>query len=159
DGRSLDPAGVTWIMNPYDEFALEQALRIREAAGAGEVVVVGLGGGGIATTLRSALAMGADRAVHLKRDAPGLDGRAVAPALAAEVGPLSAQIVWFGRQAIDDDAAQVGPMVAEMLSLPCVTSIAAFALEGSKATVERDVEGAREVVEVTLPCVLTTDKG
>lgn len=77
DGRSLDPAGVTWILNPYDEVALEQALRIREAAGSGEVVVLSLGGAGVLTTLRNALALGADRAIHLKTDTVQPDWKSV----------------------------------------------------------------------------------
>ncbi len=158
DGRSLDPAGVTWIMNPYDEFALEQALRIKEQEGSGEVVVLSLGGAGLPTTLRNALAMGADRAVHLKADLVP-DSLAVARALAAEIQPLAPAIVWCGRQAVDDDAAQVGSMLAELLGMPCVTSIAKFERAGESATVERDIEGGREIIEVTLPAVFTADKG
>jgi electron transfer flavoprotein beta subunit len=158
DGKSLDPAGVTWILNPYDEFALEQALAIREKQGAGEVVVISLGGAGVQSTLRNALAMGADRAIHLRADrAP--DSLGVARALAAEIAPLKPDMVWLGRQAVDDDAAQVGPMLAELLELPCVTVVAHFELDGSKAVVEREIEGGREVVEVTLPALFTTDKG
>jgi electron transfer flavoprotein beta subunit len=158
DGRSLDPAGVTWILNPYDEFAIEQALLNKEKLGAGEVVVVSLGGAQVLTTLRNALAMGADRGVHLKTDAP-LDPLTVARALADVVKSLDARIVWFGKQAVDDDAAQVGLMVAELLQLPCVSAIATFALEGERAKVEREIEGGREVVEVELPAVFTADKG
>jgi electron transfer flavoprotein beta subunit len=159
DGRSLDPAGVTWILNPYDEFAVEQALRVKEQDGSGEVVVLALGGAGVATTLRNALAMGADRAIHLKTDAVWPDGLTVANALAAAIQPLAPGIVWCGRQAIDDDAAQVGPMLAERLGLPCVTSIATFERTGDTVVVGRDVEGGREIVEATLPALLTTDKG
>ena len=159
DGKTLDPAGVTWIMNPYDEFALEQALRIREAQGSGEVVVMSLGGAGVQTTLRNALAMGADRAIHLKTDTVQPDSLQVSRALSAALQPLGAQMVWFGKQAVDDDAAQVGPMVAEMLDLPCVTVVAAIELEGGTAVVEREIEGGREIVEVTLPAVLAADKG
>lgn len=159
DGRHLDPAGVTWVMNPYDEFAVEEALRIKEKAGAGEVVVVTLGGSGATTTLRNALAMGADRAIHLTHEGPALDPLQIARALATELKPLAPQLVWFGRQAIDDDAAQVGPIVAEMLGLPCVTAVAKFELNGDKATVEREIEGGREVVEVQLPAAFSTDKG
>jgi electron transfer flavoprotein beta subunit len=159
DGRTLDPNGVTWILNPYDEFALEQALRIKEAQGSGEVVVISLGGAGVQTTLRNALAMGADRAIHLRTDAPAADPLAVAQALAAEIRPLSPGIVWCGRQAVDDDAAQVGPMLAELLSLPCVTSVAKFELQGETAVVERDIEGGREIYDVSLPALFTADKG
>ena len=158
DGKSLDPAGVTWILNPYDEFAVEQALLVKEKLGAGEVIVVSLGGANVPATLRNALAMGADRGIHLRTDAP-LDPLAVARALADAIRTLEPRLVWFGKQAVDDDAAQVGPMVAELLELPCVTAIATFALDGEKVTVEREIEGGREVVEASLPAVLTTDKG
>lgn len=159
DGKSIDPAGVTWIINPYDEFALEAALQLREKLATGEVVVVSLGAAGVQTAIRGALAMGADRAIHLKTDAVAPDSLAVARALAGAIKDLGAGIVWLGKQAVDDDAAQVGPMLAELLGLPCATIVAAFELEGQTAKVEREVEGGRELVEVPLPAVLTTDKG
>lgn len=159
DGRSLDPAGVTWILNPYDEFGVEQALRVKEQLGAGEVIAISLGGAGVPTTLRSVLAMGADRAIHLKAEGPAPDSLQVARALAAEIAPLGAGLVWLGKQAVDDDAAQVGPMLAELLRLPCVTVVASFELAGDHAKVEREIEGGREVALVTLPAVLTADKG
>ena len=159
DGKTLDPAGVTWIMNPYDEFALEQALRIKESQGAGEVIVISLGGAGVQTTLRTALAMGADRAIHLKSDGPPPDPLAVAKALASAIRGLNADLVWLGKQAVDDDQAQVGPMLGELLDRPAVTVVGAFELSGTTATVEREIEGGREIVEVALPAVLTTDKG
>ena len=159
DGKTLDPAGVTWILNPYDEFALEQALRFREKVGAGEVVVMSLGGAGVQTTIRSALAMGADRAVHLKSDTVQPDPLSVARALAQELKVLGPHLIWMGKQAVDDDQGQVGPMVAELLGLPCVTAVAAIELQGEKAAVERDVEGGREAIQVQLPAVFTTDKG
>jgi electron transfer flavoprotein beta subunit len=158
DGKSLDPAGVTWILNPYDEFAVEQALQVKEKAGAGEVIALSVGGAGVQTTLRNALAMGADRAIHLRADAAA-DPLAIAGAIAAEIRGLNADLVWFGKQSVDDDAAQVGPMVAELLGIPCVTVIAKFELEGRVATAEREIEGGREVFEVTLPAAFTTDKG
>jgi electron transfer flavoprotein beta subunit len=159
DGRSLDPTGVTWILNPYDEFALEGALRVREQAGAGEVIALSLGGAGVAATLRGALALGADRGIHLRHDGSAPDPLGVARAIAEAVRPLGASLVWFGKQAVDDDAAQVGPMAASLLDLPCVSAIASFSLAGETATLEREIEGGREVVEVRLPALLTTDKG
>lgn len=159
DGRTLDPAGVTWIINPYDEFALEAALQLKEKLGAGEIVVVTLGAAGVQSAIRSALAMGADRAIHLKSDAPAPDSLAVARALAGAITGLDPGIVWLGKQAVDDDAAQVGPMLAELLGLPCATLVAKFELDGQVAKVEREIEGGLEVVEVPLPAVLTTDKG
>jgi electron transfer flavoprotein beta subunit len=159
DGKSLDPTSVTMILNPYDEFAVEQALRVKEAAGAGEVVVISLGGPGVQTTLRSALAMGADRAIHLKADVAQPDSLAIATALADAIRPLDASIVWLGKQAVDGDGAQVGPMLATLLGRPCVSVIAKFELAGTTAKVEREIEGGRELLEVPLPAVFTTDKG
>src|SRR5262245_51727568 len=92
DGKTLEPAGVTWILNPYDEFALEQALRVKEKLGAGEVVVLSLGGAGATAVIRNALAMGADRAIHLKTDTVQPDALPVAQALAHEIEALSPQI-------------------------------------------------------------------
>jgi len=159
DGRTLDPAGVTWIINPYDEFAIEAALQLKEKLGAGEVVVLSLGGAGVQTTIRSALAMGADRAIHLKTDTVAPDPLSVARALAAAIRDLDPGLVWLGKQAVDDDAAQVGPMLAEMLGRPCATMAVSFELDGQTAKVAREVEGGQELVELPLPAVITADKG
>jgi len=159
DGRSLDPAGVTLILNPYDEFAVEQALRVKEKLGAGEVVAVTVGGAGAQTMLRNVLAMGADRAIHLKTDTAPSDPLAVARALAQAIRPLEPGIVWLGKQAVDDDASQVGPMLATLLGRPCVSVVAKFELSGEAAKVEREIEGGRELLDVPLPAVFTTDKG
>ena len=159
DGRTLDPTGVTMILNPYDEFAVEQALRVKEGGAGGEVVVITLGPAAVQATLRNALAMGADRAIHLKTDTPAPDALAVATALAAAIRPLDPQIVWLGRQAVDDDGAQVGPMLATILGRPGVSAVAKFELAGTHAKVEREIEGGRELLDVPLPAVLTTDKG
>ncbi len=159
DGRNFDPAGVTWVLNPYDEYAVEQALRVREQQGGGEIVAVSVGGASVPTALREVLALGADRAVHLRTDVVAPDPLALARALAAEIGGLKADLVWFGKQAVDDDQAQVGPMVAELLGLPCATVAATFALADGRVTVEREVEVGREVVEVPLPVVITAEKG
>ena len=115
DGRSLDPTGVTMILNPYDEFAVEQALRVKEQLGTGEVVVVSVGSAAVQTTLRNALAMGADRALLLTSSVGSPDALAVAKALAEAIRPLEPGIVWLGKQAVDDDGAQVGPMLATLL--------------------------------------------
>ena len=159
DGRTLDPNGVTLVLNPYDEFAVEQALKVKEQLGAGEVVAVSLGNAGVQATLRNVLAIGADRALHLKSDVVAPDALAVAKALADAVRALDAGIVWLGKQAIDDDGAQVGPMLATLLGRPCVSNVSTFELAGTTAKVEREIEGGREQLEVPLPAVFTTDKG
>jgi electron transfer flavoprotein beta subunit len=159
DGKSLDEAGVKFILNPYDEFAVEEALRRKEKAGSGEVVVVSLGPAAAQETIRTALAMGADRGVLLQTDRIPADGLETAKALAAELKDGGHDLILFGKLAVDDYNHQVGPMVAELLGLPCVTAVAHLELEGGKGVAEREIEGGMEVVEFPLPAVLTTDKG
>src|SRR6266566_2595889 len=148
DGKSLDEGGVKFVLNPYDEFAVEEALRRKEAAGAGEVAIITLGPAAAQETIRTALAMGADRGVLLQADR-----------LAAELKDGGWDLILFGKMAIDDYNHQVGPMVAELLGLPCVTSIGHLELGVGRGVGEREVEGGLEVVEFPLPAVLTTDKG
>src|SRR6266540_1361811 len=159
DGKSLDEAGVKFILNPYDEFAVEEALRRKEKAGAGEVVVVAVGPAAAQETIRTALAMGADRGVLLQSDRVPVDGLEVAKVLAAELKGAGFDLILFGKMAIDDYNHQVGPMVAELLELPCVTTVTHLEIAGGKGTAEREIEGGVEVVEFPLPAVLTTDKG
>jgi electron transfer flavoprotein beta subunit len=159
DGASIDEAGVKFIVNPYDEFAVEEALQRRDKAGGGEVVAIVLGPEAAQETIRSVLAMGADRGVLLKADRIPADALAVAKALAAELKDRGYDLVLFGKMAVDDYNHGVGPMVAELLGLPCVTAIAKLELEGGKGVAEREIEGGVEVVEFALPAVLTAEKG
>jgi electron transfer flavoprotein beta subunit len=158
DGVSVDASGIKYITSPYDEFALEAALRTREKAGTGEVVALTLGDAGAAEQLRSALAMGADRAVLLRGEAT-MDGLATAKSLAAALRELDAPLLLFGVKAVDDDQQQVGPMVATLLGRPCVTAVADFEVADGIARAHREVEGGTETVEVDLPAVLTVTKG
>lgn len=157
-GTAIDPAGLKFVVSPYDEFALEAALRAKEAKGAGEVVAMTLGDAAAAEQLRSALAMGADRAVLLKGEA-SMDGLATARALAAELGAFDAPLLLFGVKAVDDDQQQVGPMVATLLDRSCVTAVSEFTVEDDKVVCHREVEGGIEVVEADLPAVVTLTKG
>ena len=157
-GSAIDLAGVKFIVSPYDEFAVEAALRVKEAAGTGEVTVVTLGEASSAEQLRSALAMGADHDFLLKGDV-GQDGLATAKVLSEELGSAGAPLLLFGVKAVDHDQQQVGPMVATLLDRPCVTAVSEFTVEGSKAICHRGVEGGVEIVEVDLPAVLTITKG
>ncbi|MFQ5680060.1 MAG: electron transfer flavoprotein subunit beta/FixA family protein [Gemmatimonadota bacterium] len=158
DGKEIDPAGVKFVLNPYDEFALEEALRLREAAGEGTVLAVTVGPPPAAEVLRNALAMGADEALHLKADATP-DGLAVARVLAEEVRGREFDLLLFGKQAIDDDNAQVPAMVAELLELPCVTVVVELEVTRGGAVAKREVEGGHEVVEFELPAVISAQKG
>ena len=159
DGASLDEAGVKFILNPYDEFAVEEALRRKEKAGSGEVVVLSLGPAAAQETIRTTLAMGADRGVLLQTDRIPADGLAVARALADELKGGGYDLILCGKIAIDDYNHQVGPMVAELLGLPCVTAVTKLDLGDGTGTAEREVEGGVEVVDFPLPAVVTADKG
>ncbi len=159
DGKAIDEAGVKFVLNPYDEFAVEEALKRKEAAGTGEVVVVTLGVDAAQETIRTALAMGADRGVLLKTDRRNLDPLVTARALAGELKGGGFDLILFGKLAIDDYSHAVGTMVAELLGLPCVTAVAHLELAEGKGVAEREIEGGIEVVEFSLPAVLTTDKG
>jgi len=150
---------VKFVMNPYDEFAVEEALRRKEKAGAGEVAVLCLGPAAAQETIRTALAMGADRGILLEADKIPADPFEVAKVIAAELKSTSWDLILFGRMAIDDYNHQVGPLVAELLGLPCVTTVSHLEIEGSKGVAEREIEGGIEVVEFPLPAVLTADKG
>jgi electron transfer flavoprotein beta subunit len=158
DRKSIDAAGIKYIISPYDEFALETALRLKEAKGAGEVIAVSFGEASAGEELRRALAMGADRAILLKGQ-PTLDGLATARVLAAEVGTLGADLVLLGMKAVDDDQQQVAPMLAELLNLPCVTVVAKLELEGDGIVCHREIEGGIEVVDGPLPAVISITKG
>jgi electron transfer flavoprotein beta subunit len=161
DGKRLDDAGVKFGINPYDEYAVEEALRRKEKAGTGEVVVFSVGPAAAQETIRTALAMGADRGVLLQTDAIPADGFEIAKALAAALkdGGGGWDLILFGKMAIDDYGHQVGAMVAELLGLPCVTAAAHLEIDGAKGVAEREIEGGIEVVEFPLPAVLTADKG
>lgn len=158
DGKGLDSGGVKFVLNPYDEFALEEAIRLSEAAGEGTVTAITLGPPEAAETLRTALAMGADEAVLLEAEGSH-DGLAVARALADEVGGRDFDLLLFGKQAIDDDNMQVPQMVAELLELPCVTVVVGLEIDGTRAVAHREVEGGHEVVEFSLPGVVAAQKG
>ena len=158
DGKSVDAAGVKYVLNPYDEFAVEAALRHREQAGSGEVTVVTAGGSESAETLRTALAMGADAAVLLKTEGR-LEGLGVARVLAEELKGREYDLALFGMKAIDDDLQAVGPMVAELLGIPAATAVTEFSVEDGKVVAQREIEGGHEVVELRMPCVVTLTKG
>lgn len=160
-GKGIDEADIKYIINPYDEFAVEQALKTKEAAG-GEVIIVSLGGPKAVETIRTALAMGADKAIHISSDGASLDSYTASLALASALKAENVDLIFAGKQAIDDDAAQVGPMVAEFLGLPQVTVVDKFELSGDKkgARVNRAVGGgSSEVYDVSFPAVITCDKG
>ena len=159
DGLSIDPTGVTYVINPYDEFAVEEALKTKEKTGGdSEVVVISLGSDSSKETIRKALAMGADKGVLLKDDNPR-DSFAVAKALAEEIKSQGCELVFCGKQSVDYDNTITGQLIAEMLGYSCIPVVVEFNLEGDKIRAEREIEGGREVVETQLPTVITAQKG
>ena len=163
DGKSIVREGVQYIISPYDEFAVEEALRIKEKFGEGEVTVVSLGPERAKEAIRTALAMGADKAVHLNDPAfEGSDSYTTAKALAKAISKLEYDLILCGKKAIDSDFEQVAQHLAEFLDLPQVIYIRAEEIspDKKKATLRRQVEGGNtEVIECTLPAVWSCEKG
>lgn len=158
DGKSLDLSAVNFVINPHDEFAIEEAIRLKEKF-SGEVTVLTLGSERAENDIRKALAMGADKAVLLKTDA-NFSGD-VAHALAEQIKTMPYDLLLFGKQAIDEDSSQMPQLVAEMLDLPCVTVVVKLDInqESKVCTAEREIEGGKEIVEFSLPAVIGTQKG
>ena len=156
DGSGVDLANVKMSMNPFDEIAVEEALRIKEAGKAEEVVVVSVGPAKAAETLRTALAMGADRAILIETDET-VEPLAVAKLLAkvaAEEGP---GLILLGKQAIDDDSNQTGQMLAALLGWGQATFANTIAVEGDSITVAREIDGGLQTVKLNTPAIVTTD--
>lgn len=157
DGKSIDPAGVNFMLSPYDEIGVEEALKTKQQFG-GEVVVVSLGGEANKETIRKALAMGCDKAVLLK-DATVRDSYSVARSLADYAKEYGAEIIFCGKQSIDYDDAQVGGLVAEMLGIPSISVVVKLTISGNDVVAEREIEGGHEIVRAVLPVVITAQKG
>ena len=156
DQTGVELANVKMSMNPFDEIAIEEALKLKEGGKATEVIAASAGVAACQETLRTALAMGADRAVLVETDAE-LQPLAVAKLLKALVAKEGAGLVILGKQAIDDDANQTGQMLAALLDWPQATFASKVEIDGSIARVMREIDGGLETVEVKLPAVVTTD--
>jgi electron transfer flavoprotein beta subunit len=156
DGSGVDLTNVKMSMNPFDEIAVEEALRQKEAGKASEVVVVSIGPAQAAETLRTALAMGADRGVLIKTDAP-VEPLAVAKLLKGVVEAEAPGLVILGKQAIDDDSNQTGQMLAALLGWAQGTFASKVAIEGDKVAVTREVDGGLQTVDLKLPAIVTSD--
>jgi len=157
DGTGVDIANVKMSMNPFDEIAVEEAVRLKEAGIATEVVVVSAGVSACQETLRTALALGADRAVLIDSGDTDLQPLAVAKLIKAVADKEQPQLVVFGKQAIDDDSNQTGQMFAALQGWPQATFASKVVVADGKATVTREVDGGLETLELALPAVVTTD--
>jgi electron transfer flavoprotein beta subunit len=156
-GRAIDTSDVEYVINPYEEYALEQAVQLKEKHG-GEVVVVTLGPEKTTQMIMKTLALGADRAVHLKSDSFADDPGAVARVLAGELRGMEFDVLLFGKKGVDDDNQQVGQMTAELLNIPCTTQIVKLEIANGRATAQREVEGGGLIVESSLPAAFTAEK-
>ncbi len=157
DRKTIDPAGVSFIINPYDEFAIEEALRTKEKFG-GEVIIISYGNDSAKESIRKALAMGADKGILIKGES-NIDSLSVAEALASEISVLQPDIIFCGRQSVDYDSSAVGQMLAELLNYSVISTVVKLEIENGKVKAEREVEGGIEIVESTTPVVITAQKG
>lgn len=161
DKKGLEEDGINWIVNPYDEFAIEEAIRIKEKSG-GTVTLVTLGKARAVEALRTGLAMGADTAIHICDEAfDGSDSYVIAKAVAAAIKTIPHDLVLCGHKAIDSDEVQGGARIAEALELPQVYMVTKLdlAADGKSTTCQRQIEGATVTVETPLPAVITCQKG
>jgi electron transfer flavoprotein beta subunit len=159
DGKAVDLTGVAFVVNPYDEFAVEEALKIKEKLG-GEVVVVGAGAETATQGLRTCLAMGADSAVLVQDPAlENADSFVIGTVLAKVCRTLTPDLVLFGKHAIGVDNGQVPSVVAELLDMPQVSVVSKLEISDKTFQAARDIEGAQEVIEGNLPAVITAQKG
>ncbi len=156
DGSGMELAGAKMAMNPFDEVALEEALRLKEAGAAEEVVVVSVGPAAAAETIRSGLAMGADRGILVKTE-ERVEPLGVAKALKAVADREQPGLVIMGKQAIDDDSNQTGQMLAALAGWAQGTFVSKVALDGDRVTVTREVDGGLETLSLALPAVVTVD--
>jgi len=161
DGKSIVTDDIKWVMNPYDEHGVEEALRIKEKFG-GEVTVVGLGPKRVTESIRTALAMGADKGILVSDEAlEGSDSLAVAKALAAAIKELDYDLIFSGQRGVDDDMGVVGANIAELLDMPQLSVIdkVEVAEDGKSVKVNRPIEGSILVIESPLPALITAQKG
>lgn len=158
EGRKIDETGLKFIVSPYDEFALEEAIRLKEKSG-GDVTVLTFGPDRAQQALREALARGATKAMHVKGDAGNADALGIAKVLAAAIRSIPHDVVFLGKQGVGTDNALVGPMVAELLGYPQVNVVTHLEIGEGKLTAHREIEGAEEVLEAPTPAIVTAQKG
>lgn len=159
DQKSIVESGVKFIVNPYDEFAIEEGLKLKEASIAESVIAVAMGPERAKEALKTAVAMGVDDVVLLKTEADVTDGLATAKVLANKIKDIGADLVLMGKEAIDDGNMQVGPMLSELLDFPCISVVTNLKVNGSTVTAEREIDGGSEVLETFMPCIITCQKG
>lgn len=156
-GKSIVEEGITWVVNPYDEYAIEEALRLTEKHG-GEVTIISLGPASIDKTIREALAMGAHKAIRINAGGIPSDPAVTAKALAEVLRNGNYDLIFMGRQAVDNDHGQVPSLVSQALNLPCVSMVVKLTIEGDKGTALREIEGGHERVSFKLPALIGANR-
>jgi len=157
--KAIDKNGVTYVINPYDEYAVEEALKYKEKFGGdSEVVALSVGGDSNKETIRKALAMGVDRGILLKSENT-FDSFGIAKVLADEIKTQGCDLVFFGKQSVDFDNSITGQLTATILGYSCIAVVVDLKIDGDKVIAEREIEGGKEVVESKLPVVITAQKG
>ena len=159
DNVSVDETGLKFDINDFDAWAVEAALQLRDKNAGSDVTVISLGPDVVQETIRKALSMGVDRGIQLKAEKVPFDGLAIAKTLAEELKAGSYDLIFFGKMSPDSSSGVVGPMVSELLGMPCVTAISSLEIADGKGKAKRELEGAQEIVEFPLPAVLTVDEG
>ncbi len=157
DKKNIDSKGVKYIVNPYDEFAIEEALQLKQK-NAGTVTALTIGTDQAVDILRTALAMGVDKAILVKGDTTK-DSNYIAENLANIAKEINPDLILMGKQSVDFDSLQMPSMLAEMLDMPSISVVSKLDIDGDKVTAERDIEGGKEIVETTLPCIISAQKG
>ncbi|HMQ68461.1 MAG TPA: electron transfer flavoprotein subunit beta/FixA family protein [Ignavibacteria bacterium] len=158
NGRSIDSSGVSYILNPYDEFAVEEALKLKEKNG-GEVIAVAYGTDRSKEALKKSFQMGADKGVLIKSADDNFDSYTVAKNLSEYIKDQNADVILFGKQSIDFDGLLVPSMVSEILNLPCISVVVKLEIDNGKVKAEREIEGGKEIVESSLPVIIGAQKG
>lgn len=158
DKQRIDETGIKFIVSPYDEYALEEAIKTKEAKG-GDVTVLTFGPERAAQALRECLARGATKAVHIKGEVADADSLGIAKVLAAAIKTVPHDLVFFGKQGVGTDNGLVGPMVAELLHYPQINVVTHLETGDGKVTAHREIEGAEEIIEASIPAVITAQKG
>ena len=158
DGRRIDETGLKFIVSPYDEYALEEAIRLKEKSG-GDVTVLTFGPDRAQQGLREALARGATKAMHVKGESGDADSLGIAKVLAAAIKSIPHDLVFLGKQGVGTDNALVGPMLAELLGYPQMNVVTHLEVGDGKLTAHREIEGAEEILDAPLPAIVTAQKG
>jgi len=158
DKKNIEDSEINYILNPYDEFAVEEALKHADQND-GDVTIISLGSDRVTSTIRSALAMGAKKAIHVKTESDLNDPIAVAHALSVVLKEGNYDVILTGKQAIDDDNAQIAPILSEFLQIPCLNVVTKLDIDGNTVKAERQIEGGFEKIETDLPVIISAQRG